>query len=132
MSQRRPVEKIHAAAHYFAFISRDIQDIADAFDVSTDTIRKWEKTPEWHKALDVFKYNGDRTFATEPKRDTAREKPEELKKARKIYLELYQELTAKGETLRKLPRLVEERTGIPRRSIADWARRYNWREEAQQ
>ena len=125
MSQRRPVEKIHAAAHYFAFISRDIQNIATAFGVSTDAIRKWEKTPEWRKALDVFKYDGDRTFATEPKRDTTREKSEELEKAREVYLKLL----ANGEPRHRLPRLVSEITGIKQRTIAEWAKRYNWRGE---
>ena len=125
MPQRRPVEKIHASAWYFSRISRDIEDIADAFEVSTDAVRKWEKTPEWHKALDVFKYTGDRTFATEPKRDTTREKPEKLGKAREVYLKLL----ANDEPRHRLPRLVSEQTGIKQRTIAEWAKRYNWRGE---
>ena len=125
MAQVRPVEKIHAAAYYFAFISRDIDEIADAFGVSTDTIRKWEKTPEWENALSAFGYEGERSFASVPKRDTIRERPEELEKAREVYLELL----AAGEPLHRLPRLVEEQTGIPRRNVFEWAKRYNWRDE---
>ena len=45
------VGKIHAAATYFAFVSRDITAIAKAFGVDTRTIRRWAKDEEWEIAL---------------------------------------------------------------------------------
>lgn len=128
MPQRRPVEKIHAAAYHYVCISRDLQNIAKAFGVSPDAVRKWRKTPEWANALKVFGYEGDDAI---PTRDSAREQGEAFENAKKIYIELYRELTAKGETLRRLPRLVEERTSIPRRTIYEWAKRYDWQGEAE-
>lgn len=127
MPRPRPIEKIHAAAWYFAHISRYIEEIADVFKVSTDTIRKWEKTPEWDDALYAFKYEGDRSFASSPKRDTVRERGAELETARTLYLKL---LDA-DEPPHRIPRLVSEQTGIPQRNIYEWAKRYNWgREQA--
>ena len=123
MPQRRPVEKIHAAAFYYACISQNLQDVADAFSVSTAAVRKWMQTPEWENALKVFGYEGNDVKLT---RDTAREKPEELENARSIYLELL----ANGEPVHRLPRLVSEATGIKQRTIYEWAKRYNWQGEA--
>ena len=128
MPQRRPVEKIHAAAYHSVCISPKIQDIADAFGVSPDAVRKWRKTPEWANAVKVFGGEGNDAI---PTRDSAREQGEAFENAKKIYIELYRELTAKGETLRRLPRLVEERTSIPRRTIYEWAKRYDWQGEAE-
>lgn len=130
MPQRRPIEKIHAAAWYFAHISRDVYEIAEAFKVSHDAVRKWAKTPEWHKALDVFKYEGDRTFAKQKTRDTEREQGETFVETREIYLELL----ANGEKPHRLPRLVAEELGIEgidARTIYEWAKRYGWREDTE-
>lgn len=126
MPRRRPVEKIHAAAFYYARISRYYQDIADAIGVSAGTVRRWKETPEWANALKAFGIEG---IDVNPTRDAAREQGEAFENAKKIYLELYHELTAKGITLRRLPRLVEAQTGISRRTIYEWAKGYNWRGE---
>ena len=58
--------KIHAAAFYFVNTSRDLHEIANAFGVTEYAVRKWAKTPQWEKALDVFGYTGDRYFITKP------------------------------------------------------------------
>ena len=65
--------KIHAAAFYFARISRDLHQLTDFFGVTEYAVRKWAKTPQWEKALDVFGYTGDRDFITKPTRDTVQE-----------------------------------------------------------
>ena len=131
MPQKRPIEKIHAAAYLFFTLSRDgsrdfkniYQEIADAFEISPSAVRKWTKTDEWNSALKAF--GGE--FEKQPTRDTARERSEELENARKIYLELL----AKGEPPHRLSRLVSEITGIKKRTIAEWAKRYNWRGDAE-
>ena len=66
------VGKIHAAATYFAFVSRDINAIAKAFGVDTRTIRRWAKENEWEIALGNVNYTGDRSFETQPARNTQR------------------------------------------------------------
>ena len=73
MAQVTSIGKIHAAATYFAFVSRDISEIAQAFSVDTRTIRRWQKDKEWDVALGNVNYTGDRSFETQPYRDTERD-----------------------------------------------------------
>ena len=126
MPRVRPIIKIRCAAYHFARISRSLDDLASAFDVSPSTIRNWEQTPEWHETLDVIGYVGDCSFAAEPNRDTAREKPEAFEAVRAAYIKLFRD----GEVPARIPRLVEKETGVPRRTVSDWATRYNLRMEA--
>ena len=81
------VGKIHAAATYFAFVSRDITAIAKAFGVDTRTIRRWAKDEEWEIALGNVNYTGDRSFETQPYRDTERDAGDTFEKARTLYIE---------------------------------------------
>lgn len=127
MAQRRPIEKIYAAAWYFANISRDLGDIADAFKVSPDAVRKWAKTPEWERALDVFKYEGDRTFAKQKTRDTEREQGEIFEKAKRVY----QNAMRDGEPTHKWATIAGDAVGLSRRRVHEWAMKYNWRDEIQ-
>ena len=43
--------KIHAAAFYFVYTSRDLHEIANVFGVTEYAVRKWAKTPQWEKHL---------------------------------------------------------------------------------
>ena len=123
-SRRTRSLKIPAAAFYFARISRSIHQIAKAFDVTEWAVRRWAKTPEWQKALDVFGYTGYRHFESRPKRDIARDN-------RKIFdtaKQAYQEALNAGVPQHKLATIASERVGIPRRRIHDWAMKYGWRQ----
>ena len=117
--------KIHAAAYHFAHISRELADIANAFGVCESAVRKWAKTETWTQALDTLGYEGNRKFASLPKRDTTREKPEILETTRTIYCYLLRA----GVPRHRLPRLVAEATGVKQRNVYDWAKRYNWTAE---
>ena len=121
--REKSLVKIPAAAFYFARISRDIRRIAEEFNVTAWAVRKWAKTAEWHKALDVFGYKGDRQFATQPTRDTARDNGEIFDRAKQAY----QEALNAGKPYHKLATIAGERVGLPRRRIHDWAMKYNWR-----
>lgn len=127
MRQKGLEIKIHAAAFYFAHISRDLDDIKNAFGVSESAIRKWEKTPEWHEALDIFGYTGDRNFAAKATRDTARDAGEVFEKAKAVYIAAM----LRGEPKHKLATIAGDAVGLPRRRIHDWAKQYDWRAEAQ-
>ena len=120
--QKKSLLKIPAAAFYFARISRDIHQIAGEFDVTEWAVRKWAKTPEWYKALDVFSYKGDRDFATQPKRDTARDNGEIFDKAKEAYIEAFMA----AEPKHRLATIAGERVGLPRRRVHDWAMKYGW------
>ena len=124
MAQVKPVEKIRAAAYYFVFVSRDIKRIASDFGVVERTVRKWANDPIWTQVLDACDYQGDRGFEVQPFRDTERDAGDDFKKAR----EIYQSLLKAGEPRHRLARLTEEQTGIKRKRISEWARKYNWRD----
>ena len=121
--RKKSLVKIPAAAFYFARISRDVHKIAREFDVTEWAVRKWAKTFEWHEALNVLDYKGDRRFAIQPTRDAARENGEIFNKAQQAY----QEALNAGTPYHKLATIAGERVGLPRRRIHDWAMKYNWR-----
>ena len=118
----RPTEKIHAAAYHFAHISRDLHDIAEAWGVSVWTVRDWAKASEWENALNAFGYQGDRTFTKRLTRDPAREDTR-FQDAKDCYLQALRE----GVPSHKLPSIVSEQTGLPKRRIYEWAKRYCWK-----
>ena len=126
MPRVRPVIKIRCAAYHFARITRDICEIAKAFSVSESTIRKWKSTDEWEETLCVIGYEGPRRFLSKLTRDASREKSEQFENVRCAYIELFRS----GEVPARIPRLVEEQTGVPRRTVSEWAMRHKWRFDA--
>ena len=118
------VGKIHAAATYFAFVSRDITAIAQVFGVDTRTIRRWAKDEEWEIALGNVNYTGDRSFETQPYRDTERDAGDTFEKARKAYIEAVRN----GEPKHRLATIAGNAVGLPRRRIHAWAMKYKWRD----
>ena len=121
--RKKSLVKIPAAAFYFVRISRDVHQIAEEFKVTEWAVRKWAKTPEWQKALDVFDYKGERRFEAQPKRDIARDNRKIFDKAKQAY----QDALNAGVPQHKLATTASERVGIPRRRIHDWAMKYEWR-----
>ena len=119
----KPVGKIHAAATYFAFVSRDITAIAQALGVDTRTIRRWAKDEEWEIALGNVNYTGDRNFETQPYRDTERDAGDTFEKARTLYIEALNT----GVPKHKLATIAGKAVGLPRRRIHAWATQYNWK-----
>ena len=124
MPQVKPIVKIHCAATYFVFVSRDINDIAEAFDTSDRTIRRWSDDPEWETALDACGYTGDRTFETQPYRDTERDAGGRFEEARTAYIVAIKE----GEPKHRWATIAAEAVGLPRRRVHDWAMKHGWRE----
>ena len=124
MARPKDVAKIYGAAFYFAYISRNKQEIAHHFDVQKRTVTRWSKQPEWEQALKVWKYEGERTFLTPPRRDIAKGKKEQFEKAREVYIEA---LSA-GEPTHKLATIAGEVVRLPRTTIHRWAKQHGWRE----
>ena len=74
-TEKKDIVKIHVAATYFAFRSRELQQIANAVDASERTIRRWrDDEPEWEKTLQTIRYKGTRLFKN-PTRNTASDVP---------------------------------------------------------
>ena len=124
MAHPKTTIKIHAAAFYFAHISRELQRIVEIFGVSEFAVRKWAKTQAWENALEVFGYTGERSFITKPRRDTARDNGEIFEKARFVYLQAMRD----GQPKHKLATIAGDAVGLPRRRIHAWAMKYSWRE----
>lgn len=123
MPQVKPIVKIHCAAAYFVFVSRDINEIAEAFDTSDRTIRRWSNAPEWETALDACGYTGDRTFETQPYRDTERDIGGLFEKAREAYVVAVKS----GEPKHRWATIAGNAVGLPRRRVHDWAMKHGWR-----
>ena len=124
MPQVKPIVKIHCAAAYFVFVSRDINEIAEAFDTSDRTIRRWSEDPEWESALDACGYTGDRSFETQPYRDTERDAGGRFEEARAAYTVAIKS----GEPKHRWATIAAEAVGLPRRRVHDWAMKHGWRE----
>lgn len=115
--------KLPVAAHQFAKVSRDINEIANTVQVSERTIRRWAETPEWTHALNIWGYRGDRSFETQPKRDTKRDAGKDYNDVKAAYITAIKV----GNSHRKAPAIAEQQTGIPRRRVRVWATKYGWR-----
>ena len=115
--------KIIAAASYFAFVSRRVEDIAEAFDVDTRTIRRWTTHDLWDKTLNTIGYEGITTFEHHPTRDVERDTSGVYQNAKEAYLDA----ADRGEPSYRLARLAAEVSGGETRKVRDWAKRYKWR-----
>ena len=122
MPQVKPISKVRKAAGYFAYRSRQICNIARAFNVSESTIRNWRKLPEWNETLDAISYEGNRSFEIQSTRDISRENAKIFKAVHAAYLKFIRA----GEKRCRIPRQVEAETGVARRKVAYWAKRYTW------
>ena len=122
MTQVPTFGKIYAAATYFACVSRDIDTIAQAFGVDTRTIRRWQKDEEWEIALQNVSYTGDRSFDTQPFRDTERDAGKGFNEAHTIYIEALNS----GVPKHKLASLTAKATGLTPRRVRNWARQFQW------
>ena len=116
MPQVRPVAKIHAAAAYFAFVSRDPKQIAEAFNLkNVRTVHRWRETEEWEEGLDACGYTGDRSFQRVPAE-------EGYSKAQTVYVAAI----TLGVPKHKRATLTAERLGLDPRDVRRWAKKYNW------
>ena len=119
----KPSHKIKAAAYYFVFVSRNVEQIKTDFRVSRRTVQRWSEEPEWAEILDVCDYKGPSTFESSNICEGSESGAEsDLKRAYRSYKA---KLKA-GEPKHTLTRLVEQDTGINRKRVSEWARRYNW------
>ena len=125
MPQVKSTTKIHCAAAYFAFVSRDITQIANAFGVNDRTIRRWAEDEEWQTALDACGYTGDRSFQLKLTRDTQRDAGDIFEKTR----EAYQNAIREGHPKHRWATIAAEAVGIRRRRVHQWAIKHGWREQ---
>lgn len=119
----KPIElaRVHGAAYHFAFISRDKAEIAYYLNLSERTIYRYSKMKEWHHALDLFGYSGERAFLKRATRDASRDNPD-FKLAKEKYRAFY----LSGDNQEDIPRRVEHFTGIPATQVRKWAEKHQW------
>ena len=71
MGNRSQVEKdilVTVAAWMFVNQTRDAKEIATALVTSERTIHRWAKTEYWENVLRSLKYEGERNFRVNPRR----------------------------------------------------------------
>jgi len=124
MPQVKPIVKIHCAATYFVFVSRDINEIAETFDTSDRTIRRWTEDPEWETALDACGYTGDKSFETQPSRDLERESGDVIDLAKSMYHDARAAGMRKGEASKHTAKIVN----VSEKAIFNWRKRFAWDE----
>lgn len=134
MAKQKDLVRIHVAAIYFAQESRDINKVAEAFNVSAQTIRRWSKEePGWERALRLWESKDeasccvDRTFETQPKRNAKRDTYELFKAAETEYKSAIKRGVASHKLASQTAKKVGK--GLTRRRVYEWARLYNWIEQ---
>ena len=123
MPQTKPIAKIHAAATYFAFVSRNPHQIALAFHLKeVRTLHRWADMPEWDEALDACNYTGDRCFQNVPG-DLREDGTSVFELAHQAYCQAVE----KGiPANRRAAVVASEIPEITSRKVRDWARKYKW------
>ena len=122
MTPRSREIHIHAMAWYFVHISKDVQEMATAFEVSRQTIRNRSKTPAFREALDAFGFTGEIKFGNK----AARESDPDVEIARQEY----NKAIAEGQPRRAISRAAKS-VGKARSVIKDWEKRFNFDRKGQ-
>lgn len=96
-------------------------ELAEMLKTSERTLYRYAKTPAWQATLHLLGYDGDPTLRKKKARDVQRDTPE-FNTAHTIYAEA----RTAGDSPAKAARTAEAETGIPRKRIREWSRRYQW------
>lgn len=123
------IVKLHAAV--FQFVKEQTataQDIGNFIGVSKRTIERWATTDAWHDALDALDFTGPRDWRGRGKKppDAAappRRAGEDFETVKTTYFALL----ASGVHPRNAANITAQRTGVNRRRIDRWVKRYGWR-----
>lgn len=124
MAKKIELALVYGAAYHFAFISRDKSQIATQLGLCERTIYRYAKLPQWHHALDVFGYTGDRAFLKKKTRNPARENPD-FEWVESVYGEAW----FFGVKTHQLASFTARETGVSQALIRKWARKNNWVEK---
>jgi len=121
MAKKIELATFYGAAYHFAFISREKSEIANHLGLSERTLYRYSKMPEWHRALDVYGYTGDRCFLKARTRDIERDTPDF-----EIVKQVYREAWIVCVPTHQLASYTARHTDVPEARIREWAKRYNW------
>ena len=119
-------KRLAVAAFLFSQGQR-VVEIAKAVGVSEGTIYRWAKRPEWKTELDELGWTGSRDFQQHAKRDVKREFGTLIESS----FNLYQQHRADGEPHHRALTRTAETQNLKRKRVAQWARRFNWKETNQ-
>lgn len=116
--------KLHAAVTIFA--SRggcSAQEIADVLGMTYNTVYHLAKMPEWDEALDAMRYEGDRQFTPQKRRDPLKDSPERVAQARTLYIDARRDGQKHSRAVNAVMAAIQIKD---RRTINQWAKRFNW------
>ena len=127
MPRKTSIVKVCAAAAYFMYVSRDIEQIAKQCKVSERTIRRWHsEEPAWQEFLDLHNYTGETSFLVQPTRYPRRDSALLFEQVRIAYIRNYRN----GIPHHKLASVTAKQFDTTRRRVYEWAKRYGWLEYA--
>ena len=89
-TREEKAEQIRQAAFMFARVTRDVDEIANALQVSARTVQRLMNNPAFHVELDRLGYQGERRFqkAARAKRQDERKQKPEYQKAKRLWHEM--------------------------------------------
>ena len=120
-------DRIESAAVVFVRITREKQRLASIFGVTGMCITQWTQTPEFHAKLDELGYTGERSLILQVSRDIYRDTPADYETAKTVYIEAYGSDVPKH----KLIDYTAKKTGLEKRRLRYWAKRFDWKAEAE-
>ena len=86
-TREEKAEQIRQAAFMFARVTRDVDEIASALQVSSRTVQRLMSNRAFHAALDRLGYQGERRFrkAARVKRQAERKQKPEYQKVKRLW-----------------------------------------------
>jgi len=110
------------AAWHFTQGINTAKGLSEVTGISEGRIYKWVKMPEWDKALDDLKFDGDRSLHREPRRSIQRDNADLIADAKVIY----DASRASGKTPQKAVTAVCDALGLKRRRVNEWRDKLKW------
>ena len=115
--------KIGAVAYLFITEpDKPVKEIADAVGVRENTVHQWQSKGEWDKALDAFKFTGDRSLRRKASRDLERESGDVIELAKSTYRDARDTGMNKGNASKHTAKIVN----VSEKTIFNWRKRFGW------
>ena len=115
--------KIGAFAYLFIqHPDKTVPELAKLVSVADTTPYSWLAAGELDKALDTFKFTGDRTLRRKVSRDVARDAGDAVSRAKSVYLKERANGMNKGQASKHTAAAVE----VSEKTIFNWRKRFGW------
>ena len=115
--------KIGAVAYLFIKEpDKTVKEIADEVGTREETVHQWQAKGEWDKALDAFKFTGDRSLRRKASRDLERESRDVIDLAASTYDAARTAGMNKGQADAHTAKIVN----VSKKTVFNWRKRFGW------